>query len=94
MRPNTSPMQKAHDQYTPRPADSREEADVLGKKTYFGKPCPKCDTNVRYLSSGSCKACKSEWNARDPNKYHFIRNDRKLRELEEAKDDYYDFDLE
>ena len=48
---------------------SHKEAKVAGAKTYYGKPCKICQSNIRYTSNCGCDNCRK--------KYHKIYNQSK-----------------
>lgn len=40
--------------------NTRLEAAHLGAKHYSGKPCTKCGSNLRYVSSCNCVHCTKD----------------------------------
>jgi hypothetical protein len=79
-----------------QPASSRADAIEQGNTFYFGHVCKRCGGALRYTRTNRCKACTTRANRKfaKPETKSFILNDRKLRELEDQKDDYYNFDLD
>ena len=73
------------------PANSREEARLLGVPTYYGPECVHGHGKVRYTASRSCKICKAERQRRarkeNPKKYAGYRENAKIYQAEYYRND-------
>ena len=47
--------------------EKRLAAATAGRTKFLGRPCPKCDSEVRYTSSGQCVACTFDRAAKHAN---------------------------
>lgn len=48
------------DMEQPKQMTVRRESREAGHRFYDWKPCAKCGTTVRYVSTGKCRACTIE----------------------------------